>query len=386
MKWTMTGRERIKAALTGLEVDRPPLNLGSSFQLHAPLPEDDFLWGWTKERRFLELREYARPWCDSYCGFEPPLFNRYMMVRADRISTETRRASSEKRIVSGRISLPGGDAFYEDHQTAGFATDWHIEVPGDDRSVLDRMIGAPYEVDEAAVERTLALFDALDSGLGENGYPQLFLPSPAVAISHCMHLEDFLVLCFVEPDTVRDYCAEIARRISLCVDALFSRRKLDCAFVFGGSEQFTPPLMRPESFDEFVVPYEGPLVRQLKSHGALLDCHCHGKVSHALEKIVEMGYDATNPVEPPPQGDLDIAQARAIVGDRLTLIGNIEFVEVEHGEPEAIRRRVREIFATGRRRLVITDAALQLRQAVTERMDMNYRAWIDEYAALATAG
>jgi hypothetical protein len=43
---------------------------------------------------------------------------------------------------------------------------------------------------------------------------------------------------------------------------------------------------------------------------------------------------------------------------------------------------VREILATGKRRLILTDAALQLRQAVTERMDRNYRAWIDEYAKL----
>ena len=330
------------------------------------------------------MREHVRPWCDSYCGFEPPLFNRYMMVSAGRISAETRQVSADRRIISGRIALPGGDVFYEDHQSRGFATEWHVGVPGDDRSALDRMISAPFEVDEAALDRSLAMLEALDAELGECGYPHIFLPSPAVAISHGMHLEEFLVLCLTEPDTVHDYCAEITRRISLCIDAFFSMRHSDCAVVFGGSEQFTPPLMSPGSFDEFVVPYEGPLVRQLKQYGVPLDCHCHGKVSHAIRKILEMGYDATNPVEPPPQGDLDIAEARRIVGDRLTLIGNIEFVEIEHGEPESIRERVREILATGPRRLILTDAALQLRQAVTERMDVNYRAWVDEYAALSS--
>ncbi len=378
----MTGRERIKAALAGRAVDRPPLNLGSSFHLHTRLPDDVFLWGWTRERRFLELREYARPWCDSYLGFEPPLFNRYMMVSSNRIRTEVVQASPDKRIIKGTISLPGGDVFYEDHETAGFATDWHMITPGDDRKALDRMIDAPFEVCEESVDKTIELFNALDADLCDNGYPQIFLPSPAVAISHCMHLENFLELCFVEPETVRDYCKEITRRISLCVGALFSRQKLDCAVVFGGSEQFTPPMMRPQSFDDFVVPYEGALVRQLKRYGTPLDCHCHGKVAYAIRRIVEMGYDATNPVEPPPQGDLSIREARQAVGDKLTLIGNIEFVEIEHGEPDAIRRRVREIIATGERRLILTDAALQLRQAVTERMDANYRAWIDEYAAL----
>jgi hypothetical protein len=378
----MNGRERIKAALTGGEVDRPPLNLGSSFFLHTALPEDGLLWGWTRESRFLELREFARPWCDSYCGFEPPLFNRYMMVSADRISTSTRMDGPARRVIRGRIALPGGDAFYEDHQTAGFATDWHMVTPGDDRKVLDRMIEAPFEVVEEAVDKTLAMFDALDAQLGEQGYPQVFLPSPAVAISHCMHLENFLVLCLDEPATVKAYCEEIRRRISLCIDALFSRRKLDCAFVFGGSEQFTPPLMSPTSFDEFVVPYEGALVRQLKAQGNPLDCHCHGKVAYAIRKMIEMGYDATNPVEPPPQGDIGISEARQAAGDALTLIGNIEFVEIENGDPALMRRRIAEILATGKRRLIITDASLQLRQAVTERMDANYRALIGEYASL----
>jgi hypothetical protein len=378
----MTGRERIKAALTGREVDRPPLNLGSSFCLHTRLPDDVFLWGWTRERRFLELREYARPWCDSYCGFEPPLFNRYMMVSANRIRTRVVQASADKRIIKGTIRLPRADVLYQDHQTAGFATDWHMITPGDDRKTLDSMIDAPFEICEDAVDKTIELFNALDSDLGDNGYPQIFLPSPAVAISHCMHLETFLELCFVEPKTVYDYCKEITRRISLCIEALFSRQKLDCAVVFGGSEQFTPPMMRPQSFDDFVVPYEGALVQQLKKHGTPLDCHCHGRVAYAIRRIVEMGYDATNPVEPPPQGDLSIREARQAVGDALTLIGNIEFVEIERGEPEAIRKRVREIIATGRKRLILTEASLQLRQAVTERMDRNYRAWIDEYAAL----
>lgn len=378
----MKGRERIIAALLGKQVDRPPVNLGASFFLHTPLPDDEFLWGWTSQPRFLALREYMRPWCDSYCGFEPPLFNRYMMVRSDRIKRAVRQVSSELRVIHGTIRLDSEDVHFEDHQRRWFASDWHIEVPARDIDTLDRIISAPFEVDETALEQTLTLFTELDNSLGDNGYPHLFLPSPAVAISHGMHLEDFLLLCYEYPERVHAYCAEITRRISLCIDALFSRRKLDCAFVFGGSEQFTPPMMAPEAYDEFVVPYEGSLVRQLKRYGVPLDCHCHGKISYALPRMLDMGYDATNPVEPPPQGDLDFAEARQIAGDRLTLIGNIEFVDIELGEPDTVRERVRSILATGNQRLILTDAALQLRQEVTERMDKNYRAWIDEYARL----
>jgi len=241
------------------------------------------------------------------------------------------------------------------------------------------MISAPFEIDEAMLRETIRRFDELDSKLGDNGYVYMFFPTPAVAVSNAMHLENFLEFCYLEPDLMHDFCKEITRRLSLCIDAIFREKNLDCAVVFGGCEQFTPPMMRPESFDEFVVPYEGRLVMQLKQYNVPLACHCHGRVSYALHKIIEMGYDATDPVEPPPQGDLTYKQARKIAGDRLTLIGNLETVELEYSDSLHITNRVHELMAHGHDRLILGDAGAGLRQAVTETMDQNYRAWIDAY-------
>ena len=378
----MTGRERIKAALTGAPVDRPPVLLGDSFILYErELPDDEFFWYWMREKRFLDLREYVRPWCDCYCGFAPPLFNRYMMVSANRVATERKQISNDLRIVYGTISLPSGDVHFEDHQKRGFVTDWYVKVPGNEVEALERIIAAPFEVDEKALRESVRLYDELDAKLGDNGYINIFLPSPAVTISNVMHLELFLELCHTEPELMHGFCEEVTRRMTLCIDALFREKKPDCAVMFGGCEQFTPPLMRPESFDEFVVPYEGKLVKQLKKYGNPLECHCHGKISYAIHKIMEMGYDAINPIEPPPQGDLTYAEARAIADDKITLVGNIEVVELELGTPEHMKRRIQELLSLGKDRLMIVDAGAGLRQALTERMDLNYRAWIDEYAA-----
>ena len=104
--------------------------------------------------------------------------------------------------------------------------------------------------------------------------------------------------------------------------------------------------------------------------------HCHGKVSHALGCMMAMGVDATDPVEPPSAGDVTYAQARDIAGDRLTLMGNLEFDELEHASPEIIRRRVREVLSHGNRRLILAASAGPL-SAMTPRLADNYRAWID---------
>jgi len=176
---------------------------------------------------------------------------------------------------------------------------------------------------------------------------------------------------------------EITRRNLILVDALFGEHQLDTTVNLGGSEQCTPPLMPAEAYDEYVTPYDGAIVARLKEYGLLVNCHCHGKVSHALGCMVDMGYDSTDPVEPPPAGDVTYGQAREIVGDQLTLVGNLEFDELCFADSSHIRQRVHEILSMGNRRLILGASAGPL-SAVDERTAANYRAWID--AALEYGG
>jgi uroporphyrinogen-III decarboxylase len=349
--------------------------------LHEKNPPDDlFLWAFTREKDFQSLRAHMHSHFDTYTVIEPPLFNRLMMTAANRVSRETRYVSDERRIIRYTLSLPGGDVCFEDFQLRGFATDWHMVVPGDDPAILERIISAPFEVDEHALKESVRVIDELDRKLGDDGYFQIFMPSPSVAVSNCMHLENFLELCYTEPELVKGFCEEITRRISLCIDALFREKKFDATVTFGGSEQFTPPMMNPKSFDEFVVPYEGALVKQLKQYKIPIQSHCHGKISYAMPRIIEMGYDACNPVEPPPQGDLTYAQARAIAGDKLTIEGNIELSDLENCGAEEIRRQVFDILSMGDSRLILNDSGVgAMRHAPTENMARNYRAWADAY-------
>ena len=72
-----------------------------------------------------------------------------------------------------------------------------------------------------------------------------------------------------------------------------------------------------------------------------------------------------------------MAEARAIAGNRLTLVGNMEFNELGELEPEQIRARVREIIGTGKQRLIMSASAGPI-STMTPRQISNYRAWIEE--------
>ena len=62
-----------------------------------------------------------------------------------------------------------------------------------------------------------------------------------------------------------------------------------------------------------------------------------------LPMLKEAGVDILSTLPPPPVGDVDLKQAKAAVGDRICLNGNIDIVNVMGGGTEEdVRRAVRQ--------------------------------------------
>ena len=61
-----------------------------------------------------------------------------------------------------------------------------------------------------------------------------------------------------------------------------------------------------------------------------------------LEKFADMGIDAVEPLEPPPYADVDLAEAKRLVGDRMLLSGNVASQAFVFAEPEDVEEMVRE--------------------------------------------
>ena len=112
-------------------------------------------------------------------------------------------------------------------------------------------------------------------------------------------------------------------------------------FGYVGPELCIPPLQSPQDFREFVVEYDRRLIDLIHDAGGICWVHGHGKMGPVLEMFVEMGCDALNPIEPPPMGDVTLAQAKARVGDRMALEGNIQQGDLYRVRPERIEELVR---------------------------------------------
>jgi uroporphyrinogen-III decarboxylase len=74
--------------------------------------------------------------------------------------------------------------------------------------------------------------------------------------------------------------------------------------------------------------------------------HLHGKCHDVLDDLADCGADCICPFERPPGGDItDLAEIRRVLGDRVTMNGNVHTVEtLIRGTPGDVRREVERIF------------------------------------------
>ena len=72
-----------------------------------------------------------------------------------------------------------------------------------------------------------------------------------------------------------------------------------------------------------------------------------GETEGVLESFVEMGCDCLNPVEPPPMGDVTLAEAKARVGDKMALEGNIQQGDFYRCTPEEMEELVKTAIREG---------------------------------------
>ena len=377
----MTGKERMRAAMAGEPVDRVPIWLREGFDFHLPIPpSDDFSLGWRADPDYVALWEFAREHCDMIVGWAPGgHLNRTLGITASAIEHRTEAVDSNTRRTHTTVHTPKGrlTGVYESHRNE--ATSWALKYPVETVADLDALRSVPFKVEPVDYRS----YERDHERLGDRGVMCLGVSSPWVVFSTCTRFEQALMWSITERGMVHEVLGEITDRILACLARVFER-PLDTVAKIGGSEQCTPQMMAPEAYAEFVTPYESRIVAYLRRQGVLVNCHCHGRVSGALSEMIAAGYDSTDPVEPPDlggDGDVTMAQAREIVGDRLTLCGNFQFEELERATPEQIRARVREMIDTGKHRLVLSASAGPT-APVSKGMIANYRAWIEEAVAL----
>ncbi len=100
--------------------------------------------------------------------------------------------------------------------------------------------------------------------------------------------------------------------------------------------------LSPDFYERFVQPFEGRICRAVRAAGAHAYLHTCGDVSDRLELMAGSGASGIECLDPPPLGRTELAEAKARVGGRIFLKGNIDPVHtLLEGDPERIRQDAR---------------------------------------------
>lgn len=105
----------------------------------------------------------------------------------------------------------------------------------------------------------------------------------------------------------------------------------------------------PDYFREFVMPYERRVVEAIHDAGKFSVYHNCGSARNLYSNYREIGMTVWETVSEPPRGDNRLAEAKAVLGDRICLLGNLDQVEfLKHATPQQVAARAREIIEVGK--------------------------------------
>ena len=188
-------------------------------------------------------------------------------------------------------------------------------------------------------------------------------------------MEDFLTIALTEPALFHQLLDKLARPLYARTERVSEAFPGHLWRIYG-PEYAAEPFLPPRLFREYVVRYTEPMVRAIHQQGGYARVHCHGRVGAILDLICEMGADATDPLEPPPHGDVSLASVRDKCGARLVLFGNIELSDIESMEPAEFERLVTRTLADGTRGhgrgFVLMPSSAPNGRQITPRILKNY--------------
>jgi uroporphyrinogen-III decarboxylase len=355
---SMTGRARIAAAVNRQPLDRTPvmcqLALGHYF-LQTSIPAID-IWHATE-------------------GFGAALVALQRRYGFDGIL----------------VNLPGRDPAWRDNirrieergpgKVIHWKNGWHTVCPADDNPHNYREDGKEYHPSFTEVDPDL-LFYIEPHDLGGLKYPSTWGFSPdspgpeffppwhfdtLAYVRRCagpgvsLHAEVFsplsqffellgftagLKALLQDPGKSKACLAALARG-AIALGTAQTARGADAILVssaFAGAG-----FLSPQHYREFVLPYEKEIVRGIKAtHPVPIYIHTCGRIGDRLELMAESGADGLDTLDPPPLGNVDLADAKRRIGELLFLKGNMDPVHVIlRGTPLQVREEALRCLRSG---------------------------------------
>ena len=154
------------------------------------------------------------------------------------------------------------------------------------------------------------------------------------AIPDGNRLVDFTMEIADHPQKVKDYAQKKVDLALNNADKLKKHGALD-GFALCSDYCFNSgPFLSPAMFDEFITPYLTELIAGYRELGFYVIKHTDGNIMPILDSLVATRPHALHSLD--PQGGVDIAEIKRLVGDKLCLIGNVNCSMMDTGTEEEV--------------------------------------------------
>ncbi len=330
------GRQAVYDLLEG-SVDWPPVVI--------PFGVDPFGWHGEQES-YREICDYALENCTLFPKVYP--FSQPLAIGNGDITVElSERSDAEgSHYRKHTIKDMTRELSMEEVQTAGDSS-WKnrsrwIESEDDLVAFLDAAASIPAPVPDIEAVREK------ERRVGDQGLPYIETPDPFYTVCEMFPTEDFFVRTLTDNDRLMALIDSVADRMLAAIETLC--RDAGCPFILRliGAEMAAPPFMSRDDF----LRYEGRFYRTVSDithrHGVPASFHSHGPVRGIINDVWEMGYEFMEPFEPPPNGNLTIAEALEITGGRGIVFGGVDDVVINSCTPEEVRQAVKRCLKDAR--------------------------------------
>ena len=160
----------------------------------------------------------------------------------------------------------------------------------------------------------------------------------------CMFgMENLILSTFMDPEWVHTFLKIMQERKQIFIESL-KGAKYDILELGGGDASTT--VISFDIFNEFVAPYDAPLISAAHEAGQKIVYHTCGGMMPILEDIAAMKPDAMETFSPPTMGgDTRLKEAKKRIGDKVCMIGGFDQFHFFTGcTVEKTRKEVRRCF------------------------------------------
>ena len=363
------------ATLRGAAVDRPAV---SFYEIGGwtPDPDDPDPFNVYNAPDWRPLLELAEAETDLIRMCPPTLTPATDNCRDDFFRHET-YTDGGSRFTRTTVTVAGRTLASLARRDPDVATTWTLEHLLKDLDDIRAYLQLPGEAFH--YDGDVAPLVACERELDDAGIVMVDMEDPICAVASLFSMSDYTVIAMTEGRLFHALLEKRARSIHARCEQV-ARDFPGHLWRLVGSEYASEPYLPPRLYEEYVVRYTAPMVASIQKYGGFARIHSHGRLKNILPHIAAMGADGLDPVEPPPQGDVELIDVRREYGRNMVLFGNIEAADLENlpaGDFERkVERALREGTAGPGRGFVLMPSACPYGRTVTPETLQNYKTMV----------